>query len=102
LEESAQDALAGVLAAPGTASGAADVDVVKMAHHGSRSQSEALARLLSPRVTLVSVGADNTYGHPTDAALALYGSVGSAVVRTDECGTAVLVQRGEEIGLACG
>jgi len=98
LEEAGQDALATALAATGQA---ADVDVVKMAHHGSRSQSAALARRLSPRVTLVSVGADNTYGHPTDDALALYASVGSALVRTDECGTAALVSRGDEIGLAC-
>lgn len=99
LEEGGQDDLAADLAATGRA---ADVDVVKMAHHGSRSQSDALAGHLSPRVTLVSVGADNTYGHPTDDALALYASVGSALVRTDECGTAALVSRGDGIGLACG
>ncbi|MFC7876999.1 ComEC/Rec2 family competence protein [Isoptericola sp. NPDC057391] len=99
LEEAGQDALAADLAATGRA---ADVDVVKMAHHGSRSQSATLARHLSPRVTLVSVGADNTYGHPTDDALALYAASGSALVRTDECGTAALVSRGEGIGLACG
>ncbi|MEL7974528.1 ComEC/Rec2 family competence protein [Isoptericola sp. F-RaC21] len=99
LEEAGQDALATELAASGRA---ADVDVVKMAHHGSRSQSATLARQLSPRVTLVSVGADNTYGHPTDDALTLYSSVGSALVRTDECGTAALVGRDDEIGLACG
>ncbi|MCK9793164.1 ComEC/Rec2 family competence protein [Isoptericola sp. 4D.3] len=99
LEEPGQDTLAARLSADGLAAG---VDVVKMAHHGSRSQSAALARHLSPRVTLVSVGADNTYGHPTDDALSLYASVGSALVRTDECGTAALVQRSDEIGLACG
>ncbi|MGF0117271.1 ComEC/Rec2 family competence protein [Promicromonospora sp. Marseille-Q5078] len=99
LEDAGQDALAAVLRRSGQA---ADVDVVKMAHHGSRSQSAELAHLLSPRVTLVSVGADNTYGHPTDDALQLYASTGSALVRTDECGTAALVQRGAEIGLACG
>jgi len=99
LEEEGQEALAAALRASGRA---ADVDVVKMAHHGSRSQSAALAHLLSPRVTLVSVGADNTYGHPTDDALGLYAATGSALVRTDQCGTAALVQRGAEIGLACG
>lgn len=99
LEEPGQEALAAGLASTGLA---ADVDLVKMAHHGSRSQSAALARHLSPRVTLVSVGADNTYGHPTDDALGLYASVGSALVRTDECGTAVLVSRSDALGLSCG
>ncbi|WP_344250212.1 ComEC/Rec2 family competence protein [Isoptericola hypogeus] len=98
LEEPGQEALLGALGASGDAT---DVDVVKMAHHGSRSQSAGLAARLSPRVTLVSVGADNTYGHPTDAAVDLYEGTGSALVRTDECGTAALVVRSGEIGLAC-
>ncbi|WP_166848888.1 ComEC/Rec2 family competence protein [Isoptericola sp. BMS4] len=98
LETGGQEALLRSLAGTATA---ADVDVVKMSHHGSRAQSAALARWLSPRVTLVSVGEGNTYGHPTDAALDLYAGVGSAVVRTDECGTAALVLRDSEIGLSC-
>ncbi|MCA5893764.1 ComEC/Rec2 family competence protein [Isoptericola sp. NEAU-Y5] len=100
LEEPGQDALLRSLAAV-QGSDLAGVDVVKMAHHGSRAQSAALAGFLAPRVALVSVGVDNTYGHPTRDALDLYAGVGSAVVRTDECGTAVLVDRGGEIGLAC-
>ncbi|RPF20577.1 ComEC/Rec2 family competence protein [Myceligenerans xiligouense] len=75
--------------------GIADVDVVKVAHHGSRTQSWALAEQLSPAVALVSAGEDNGYGHPTDAALDLYAGVGAAVLRTDECGTfGLTVRRG--------
>lgn len=74
------------------------VDVVKMAHHGSRAQDPELARLLSPDVVLVGVGADNTYGHPTDDALDLYGSHGATVLRTDLCGTSgVLVRDGQTL-----
>lgn len=69
------------------------VDVVKMAHHGSRTQDPALAHHLSPSVTLVSAGADNIYGHPTESALDLYASTGSAILRTDTCGTVGLVVR---------
>ncbi|WP_144882267.1 ComEC/Rec2 family competence protein, partial [Isoptericola variabilis] len=98
LERPGQEALLAELRAAGWAGG---VDVVKMAHHGSADQSEALAALLRPRVTVVSVGDGNGYGHPTDAALDLYAGVGSALVRTDECGTAVLVARGGGIALAC-
>lgn len=74
------------------------VDVVKMAHHGSRAQDPELARLLSPDVVLVGVGADNTYGHPTDDALDLYEFHGATVLRTDLCGTSgVLVRDGRTL-----
>jgi competence protein ComEC len=99
LEEPGQEALLADLRATGEPGA---VDVLKMAHHGSASQSPGLAELLRPRVTLVSVGDDNTYGHPTDAALDLYAGLGSAVVRTDECGTAALVVRDGTLGVACG
>lgn len=98
LEEAGQESLLADLTGAGFSGG---VDVVKLAHHGSRSQSEGLAALLRPRVTLVSVGADNTYGHPTDEALDLYGGLGSAVVRTDECGQSALVVRGGSLAVAC-
>lgn len=74
------------------------VDVVKMAHHGSRAQDPDLARLLSPDVVLVGVGADNTYGHPTQDALDLYESHGATILRTDLCSTSgVLVRRGQTL-----
>ncbi|GAB2475947.1 ComEC/Rec2 family competence protein [Xylanimonas ulmi] len=102
LEEHGQQTLLTSLRAAGSIGPADGVDVVKVAHHGSASQSAGLARLLRPRVALVSVGADNAYGHPTDRMLDLYASVGARAVRTDRCGTAALVVRGGEIGLACG
>lgn len=101
LEEAGQEAL---LASLGDRAGqriADGVDVVKVAHHGSASQSSGLARLLDPQVALVSVGDGNTYGHPTDRMLALYEGLGADVVRTDECGTAILVLRDDRVSLAC-
>ena len=98
LEEQGQETLLAGLRDAGVAG---QVDVVKMAHHGSRSQSAALAALLSPRVALVSVGSDNTYGHPTDQALDLYAGLGAALVRTDECGTSALVVRDGSLAVAC-
>ncbi len=96
LESAGQERLIRSLRAAGRAGG---VDVVKVAHHGSRAQSKELATHLRPRVAIVSVGA-NDYGHPTRAALALYEAVGAALVRTDQCGTFALVPRGAGIGLA--
>ncbi|WP_265522082.1 ComEC/Rec2 family competence protein [Oerskovia flava] len=98
LEDAGQDALVGVLEDRGIAG----VDVVKVAHHGSRVQSPTLARRLAPAVAVVSSG-ENTYGHPADDTLALYEEVGAAVLRTDRCGTFALVARDARLGVAgCG
>jgi competence protein ComEC len=92
LEDDGQAALVDELERRGTG----PVDVVKMAHHGSRTQSEALATVLSPTAALVSSG-ENTYGHPTDHALDLYRGTGATVLRTDTCGTFALVVRDDAL-----
>lgn len=98
LEQPGQERLVRLLEASGLPE--EPVEVLKMAHHGSASQSAELARLLAPRVTLVPVG-ENDYGHPTQAALAMYTSVGSRLVRTDECGTSALAVREGGLVLTC-
>jgi len=72
------------------------VDVLKVPHHGSRYQDEPWLLSLRARVALVSVGADNDYGHPAEAALAPLESAGTRVLRTDQQGDlAVMVEHGE-------
>ena len=61
-------------------------DVVKVAHHGSRLQDPMLLGEVAAPVALISVGADNTYGHPAPAALNLLQAAGSQVFRTDQRG----------------
>jgi len=74
-----------------------EVDVVKVAHHGSRDQEPRIYAAASATVGIVSVGADNTYGHPTAEALELLNATGTAPVRTD-LGGMVLVSPGAEAG----
>lgn len=62
------------------------VDVVKVAHHGSSDQSEALYRELGATVGLIGVGAGNDYGHPTERLLGILAGVGTRAERTDEHG----------------
>lgn len=70
------------------------VDVVKVAHHGSADQSARLYDTVHARLGLVSVGADNGYGHPTRRALRMLAAAGTAVARTDQQGL-LLVSPGE-------
>lgn len=86
LEEPGQERFARELASTRTAEQSAQ-GLVKMAHHGSASQSKKLAQLLQPQVAVVGVGAKNTYGHPSAGALTLYSEVGATILTTMECGT---------------
>jgi competence protein ComEC len=67
------------------------VDVLKVAHHGS--EDAGLGLLLDrirPKLALISVGADNPYGHPTGATLATLAAHQVPIMRTDRDGTVVL------------
>lgn len=75
------------------------VDLVKVAHHGSADQSARLYEHLRAAVGVIGVGADNGYGHPTASLLGMMAGLGSAVVRTDRCGTAVLSAADEGFAL---
>jgi competence protein ComEC len=73
------------------------VDVVKVAHHGSADQSAATYEHSSSTVGLIGVGADNTYGHPTEKLLDILAGVGTVAYRTDLDGM-ILVSPGRQPG----
>jgi competence protein ComEC len=67
------------------------VDVLKVAHHGSAtSTTPAFLSAVRPRVALVSVGAGNTYGHPSAAVMDALQRSGAEVLRTDRLGTVIV------------
>jgi competence protein ComEC len=66
------------------------VDVVKVAHHGSADQDPRLYEIANAAVGIISVGAENDYGHPTDALLEMLASDGTRAVRTDTGGMVLL------------
>ena len=67
------------------------VDLLKSPHHGSKaSASRALLSVLDPRVAVVSVGAKNSYGHPSAETLQRLGERGAVVERTDLNGTVTI------------
>jgi competence protein ComEC len=66
------------------------VDLLKVAHHGSRTASSAaFLDAVRPAVALISVGAGNEYGHPAPATLARIKERGATILRTDRDGSIV-------------
>lgn len=65
----------------------APIDVLKVAHHGSRySTSEEFIALTRPKVSVISCGENNSYGHPHKETLERLAEEGCAVVTTPQYG----------------
>jgi competence protein ComEC len=64
------------------------IDVLKVAHHGSDDAGlGSLLDRIRPRLAVISVGADNPYGHPTPGTLATLAAHHVPTLRTDLDGT---------------
>lgn len=64
------------------------VDLLKIAHHGSRTSSTGpFLDAVRPRVAVASAGKGNPYGHPTKATLDRVTARGADVLRTDRNGS---------------
>jgi len=68
-----------------------EVEVYKSSHHGSpNGDNVESVTTFSPETVVVSVGLDNSYGHPDRSVLDLYAGVGAQVYRTDLHGTVIV------------
>ncbi|WP_395692748.1 ComEC/Rec2 family competence protein [Nocardioides sp.] len=76
------------------------VDVLKVPHHGSRYQDEPWLLSLGSRIAVVSVGADNDYGHPAASTLEPLSDAGTDVRRTDRDGSIAVVMDGDGLAVA--
>ena len=65
-----------------------DVELLKVAHHGSRDEGlgDAL-KTLSPDITVISVGRDNRFGHPDPDTVSQLRTAGARILRTDREGS---------------
>lgn len=62
-------------------------DILKTPHHGSaKACSAALLKAANPEIAIISVGRDNSYGHPSRETLKRLEAAGCTVYRTDQCG----------------
>jgi competence protein ComEC len=59
------------------------VDIYKVCHHGSKYQDYELMKALSSQIAVISVGAKNSYGHPSPETIASLTRLGTQVLRTD-------------------
>jgi competence protein ComEC len=75
-------------------------DVLKVPHHGSGDADPEFLAATGARVALVSVGADNTYGHPAPRLLDWLARAGMRVHRTDREGDLALAGDANSWGVA--
>ena len=76
-------------------------DILKVGHHGS-STSTSTDFLIStnPSVAIISVGKNNSYGHPTSETLSLLNSYNIRTIRTDINGTVIAISDGKNINIS--
>ena len=72
------------------------VEVLKVPHHGSKTgMSEAFLDWLNPQLAVISVGKNNTYGHPAEQILGLLQQRNIRALRTDQEGEIEVVSDGK-------
>ncbi|WKL03053.1 ComEC/Rec2 family competence protein [Paenibacillus amylolyticus] len=63
------------------------IDVLKVAHHGSKTSStEAWLQYWNAKTAVISAGVNNTYGHPNPGVMERLEATGSEIYRTDQMG----------------
>jgi competence protein ComEC len=73
-------------------------DVLKVAHHGSRtSTSPPFLAAVRPSLAVISSGAGNRYGHPSPDVVERLREAGARVLRTDIHGGVIITTDGERL-----
>lgn len=66
-------------------------DVLKISHHGSNtSTSSKFLSYVQPQIAIISVGKNNSYGHPSSAVLSRLKDIGCKVYQTSILGSIAL------------
>lgn len=77
-----------------------EADVVRTAHHGSRTSSTAaFVAATRPKYAVISVGRRSTFGHPHREVIERWVESGAHVLTTGESGTITLVTDGSDINV---
>lgn len=77
-----------------------ETQVLKVAHHGSKyGSTNIFLDVVKPKLAVVSVGANNNYGHPNGDTLIRLESVGAKVLRTDKMGSVEINSDGDKVSI---
>ena len=72
-----------------------DSDVLKAAHHGSKtSTSKEFVAAVSPEIAVIQAGRNNSYGHPRQETLDTLAEYGIKIFRTDIDGDIKIISNG--------
>jgi competence protein ComEC len=75
-------------------------DVLKVGHHGSKnSSSEIFIETVAPAYSVISVGLDNRYGHPSPEAIKNLTTFGGQILKTMDMGDITFWSDGENISI---
>ncbi|MBC8062181.1 MAG: MBL fold metallo-hydrolase [Clostridiaceae bacterium] len=73
-------------------------DVLKIGHHGSRTAtSDEFLKETHPKISIISCGLNNDYGHPHKPTLTKLNAINSKIYRTNKDGTVILESDGIKI-----
>jgi len=76
----------------------ADVDVLKVGHHGSiTSSSQEFLDVVKPEIALISSGKGNSFGHPHPVVIRRLERLGAEIFRTDMIGDIVCQSDGRQV-----
>jgi competence protein ComEC len=74
------------------------IDVLKVAHHGSKSStSNSWLQAYQPKLAVISAGANNVYGHPHPLVVERLQQRGIQIMRTDRMGEVQMLVRNGQI-----
>ena len=75
-------------------------DVIKVGHHGSHTSSiPDFVLAVKPKLAIISVGKDNSYGHPNKTVVKRWQKVGAEVYSTEKNGNITISTHGKELWL---
>lgn len=77
-------------------------DVLKVGHHGSKNSTmPEFLDAVNPRISVISAGEENPYGHPNPELLDRLKGQGSRILRTDRDGAVQILTDGHLLDMDC-
>ena len=78
-----------------------EADVIKVGHHGSSSSSgEKFIKKVFPEYAVISCGAGNSYGHPSEKTVNIIDNTADHIYRTDLKGSVIFKSDGEHLDVS--